>query len=173
MIDPFAPTYAVLSQNFGQHLQDLTPTHPPPLNEAADHPHVLHHRLVPPACPAGWLQRACRGIRQGGRAARPDRACPRTRDGRRGDLVPILPRPGPVAFVVEIALLGLAFLPTVMSDTASDGLSPTMRLLTAKGTAQRVAAVRIAWMGQKENPAMPTPGKESAQIRLGSQNRSQ
>ena len=47
MVDPFTPSYGVLSQNSGQHLQDLPPTHPPALNQAADHSHVLHHRRFP------------------------------------------------------------------------------------------------------------------------------
>jgi hypothetical protein len=42
MIERAPLGHAVLSQNSRQHLQDLGPAHAPALNEADQHPHILH-----------------------------------------------------------------------------------------------------------------------------------
>lgn len=46
IVDPPAAHEAVLSQSSRQHLQDFLPAHPPPLDQARHHPHVLHYLRV-------------------------------------------------------------------------------------------------------------------------------
>ena len=43
----FAADHALLSQYFGQHLQDIRQAYPAAFDEAGDHPHMLHHGRLP------------------------------------------------------------------------------------------------------------------------------
>jgi hypothetical protein len=47
-----------------------------------------------------------------------------------------------------------------------------MRFPASKRTAQ-IPPARIAWVSEKENPAVPTASSAPAQLRLGPQNRAQ
>jgi len=110
LIDLSTPAYGVLSQNSLQHLQDLPPTDPSAFNQAADHPHMLQHRLGPPAGIAD------RSLRQIGWAHR---------------------RP---TLAILNALFDLALLPAVILDTPSARLLLAMGFLAPKGTSQVTTA---------------------------------
>ena len=56
--------------------------------------------------------------------------------------------------------------------TSTARLLLAMGFLAAKRTPQ-VTTTGVAWMGKKENAAMPAPGQTGSQPGLGSQNRSQ
>jgi hypothetical protein len=147
MIDLSASGLAVLSQNFGQHLQDLPPAHRPAFNQAADHAHMLDHWLIP----LGRALLRLPGLRNLRRFRGRDQS----------------------ALVIEGALLRPAIFRSVILNASPGRLLFAVGLPAAKGTAQVVAALGIAGMGQKENAALPAPGQAGSQSWLGSQYRSQ
>ena len=53
------------------------------------------------------------------------------------------------------------------------GLLLAVGLPAAEGATQLVPVVGVAWMSQKENPAMPAPAQAGSQPRLGPQNGTQ
>jgi len=164
MIDLPAPSHAALSQNFGQHRQDLLATHPPAFDPADHPPHILHHRRVPrprggspvrglilPHCRGivlfGWLR--LRHWLWSGRGCGPFGA------------IAVLDPPSLLALLVAVIL-----------DTPPGGLLFAVSLLAAERTAQ-IPSTGIAGIGEKKNTAMPASGQASAQVRLGSEHRSQ
>ena len=147
MIDFPAPAHGVLSQNFRQHLQDLFPADPPAFDPAADHSHMLHHRLVP----LGGTVFGHRGARQG---------------------LPGSKSRGLGPALIEGGLLLLALGISVIGDTTPGGLPFAVGFPAPEGATQ-VMPPGIARVGEKENAAMPAPGQAGSQERLGSQNRSQ
>ena len=149
VIDFPAPDHGVLSQNSTEHPEDLCPAHPSSLDQADQHPHILHHQQVPP-----------------------DRTLPRDRDAVRATRGAITIRPWPSAPGVECALLVLAGHIPVIGDTAHSGLPFAVSAPAAKGTTQ-VFATPITRMRQEKDPAMPAAGQASSQQRPGSENRSQ
>lgn len=159
MVDLSAAAYAVLSQNFGEHLPDILPAHPPAFDQANHHAHMRHHRRRPRL---GWCG-PCRQVWAGFRGRGLFLRSRRLRIGR--------PHRRP-AFAVLDPLLALALLSPVVGDTALGGPLLAVGLFAAEGTAQ-VVATDIAWMGEEENAAMPAPGPAGSQVRLGSENRSQ
>jgi hypothetical protein len=76
------------------------------------------------------------------------------------------------AFGILLALLLLARFILVVSCAAPTGLALAVGFPTSEGTAQ-VPTLGIPWVGEKENPAVPTTSQAPAQIRLGTANRSQ
>ncbi len=144
LIDLAAAAHGVLSQFSRQHPQHLPAADPPPLDQAAGHPHVLDHPRVPP------------GTTTLGRRS--------SEAGARGFWKAVL---------AGAALIDLA-LPLLAGGTAIIGGAPlrrgplTVRLPATKGTAQ-VVPTGIAPVGQKENAAVPAPGQAGAQMRLGPQ----
>lgn len=143
IVDPPAAHEAVLSQSSRQHLQDFVPAHPPPLDQARHHPHVLHYLR---------LQLARSGLRFPRRIRRPS------------SFLPALP--------VLDSLLLPALLGAVISGAAARGIPLAVDLAAAKGTTQ-VLATGVAWMGEEEYPAMPAALQAPSQVGLGSQNRPQ
>lgn len=60
----------------------------------------------------------------------------------------------------------------VIGGTAFGGSALAVRCFAAKGTAQ-IFPPGVAWVAEKENPAMPASGQARSQARLAFQNRSQ
>ena len=143
LIDPPRTDHAVLSQRAQEHGHHFGQTDRPALQQAGHHPQIREHRPGPSRRQFGHRRRRRR------RASR-----------------------GFAALGVERPLLLLARLIPVVGRTASVGLTPAMGLATAKGAAQ-IVTPRVAWVGEKENPAVPTAGQAPAQRRLGAQHRSQ
>jgi hypothetical protein len=79
---------------------------------------------------------------------------------------------GLAALGILLTLLLLARPILVVSGAALAGLTPAMSLPASERTPQ-IAPARIARVGEKENPAVPTMGPAPAQLRLGAQNRAQ
>jgi hypothetical protein len=84
--------------------------------------------------------------------------------GRRGD--------DGLAFGILQGFLLPPLLALVIGDTPLGRSLLAVGLATAKGATQ-IVATPIARVGQKENPALPTPGQAAPQVRLGAQDRTQ
>jgi len=76
----------------------------------------------------------------------------------------------PPAFAVLDMLLYLTALPAVVLDAALRGITLTVYLFAAKGTAQILTA-GVAWMGKKEDMAMLTARQAPPQVGMESKNR--
>ena len=146
LIDPSASGHPVLSQNFLQHPQDLLPGDFSALDQAHDHPHMLHQRLTP------WL-----GI------LLPPAFNP---VGRRAQRV------GSPTLLVQVLFLFLALGILIILHTPAGGLSLTVNLFAAERATQ-LRAPGVSGIGEKEDPAMPASLQASSQPGLVFQNRSQ
>jgi hypothetical protein len=71
-----------------------------------------------------------------------------------------------------LAFLLLARLILVVNRAALIGLALAVGFRASKRTAQ-IAAPGIAWVSEKEDPAVPTARLAPVQLRLGSENRSE
>ncbi len=152
MIDSSAPREGVLSPNFLEHLQDLSPADRAPLDQTDHHPHIAEQECM------GRIPTALRSRnldRWGWR-------------GRWVEAVDFLS----VALAVELLFFLFALGLTVIGNTSKRGLPSPVSFLAAKGTTQ-VFPTAITRMREEKDPAMPAPDQASSQERLGSQNRSQ
>jgi hypothetical protein len=145
VIDPAPPAYALLSQNFRQHLKDLLWGDFPVLDQADHDPHMLDERLRP-----RWVHG------------------PRTRDGLRRCLLRF-GRPNRSALGVLRPLLVRVL--AVEIHAPLRGLLLAVGVLAAEGTTQ-ILASRIARMGDEKNAAVPASGQAPSQVRPGSHHRS-
>jgi len=143
LIDTTGTNHGVLSHRPGEHLQNLVEGDRARLDEADEQTDVKEDRTGP---------------REG---------FDRSRRGGGGGRYEGLAAPG-----VEEALLKFTGLVAVVGAAALVGLAPAMDLPAAEGTAQ-IASTRIAWVGEKEDTAVPTAGQAPAQPGQCSQNRSQ
>ena len=143
LINPARSDHAVLSQDPGEHLQNLRQSDTTPFDQAGDYANVFHDRLWP-----RWIF-----LRQ--------------RCGSHWNWNRHLP-----SFGILLPLLLPASLVLVVSRAALAGLTLAMSLPTSERTAQ-VPTPDIPWVGKKKDPAVPTPPQAPAQLRLVSNNRSQ
>jgi len=141
IIDPPAANEAVLSQNPGQHLQNLRRSHPPALDQTYDHPQIAQHSRANPA------------LKQIAPGSLTDV------DRRRFNLVPLL--------VLDL-LFALAFRRLVVLGAALVRTPPAVRVSAPKRTPE-VLAASITGMCKEENMAMPTTGQTRPKTWLGPQ----
>ncbi|MHC1763379.1 MAG: hypothetical protein AB9869_03590 [Verrucomicrobiia bacterium] len=143
MIDPARSDHAVLSHDPGEHLQNLRYSDWAPFDQTGDQAHILEDRPGP--------RQSFLRYRKTWRRGR-DRCLS--------------------ALGILLALLFLAILILVVSRAAPAGLTLAVGFPTSEWTAQ-ILTPGIPWVREKEDPAVPTPCPALAQLRLGSDNRSQ
>lgn len=158
VVEAAPPDHAVLSQGPQQHGHHRFQAHPTPLDQPAHHLQIRQHRPRP--CRGQSLER-WRGGWGGGRGG------PRHRRWRGCRACRRFTAPG-----VEGPLLVPPRLLAVIGRRPLVALLPVMGLPTSKRTTQ-IVPPRVARVGQKENPAVPTACPAPAQLRLGPQHRSQ
>lgn len=139
-------SHAALSPHPLQHGLHLGRVHPPPFDQPDQQAQVPQERRGQ----RRW------GQRRWGLGRRDLGRCPRATPTTR----------------IELALLLPSGLVLVVGGAAALGLGPAMRLTATKRTAQ-VVPPGIAWVGEKEDAAMPATDPAPFQPRLESQHRSQ